>query len=97
MPKFEYYPREGGKQLAFDIARPILQLADDLRTMFAGQSIKVKELIDQHIRTSPFIGKNYRRVLREMEDAGEVICDPPEDKRLTNTMGDRVVVTIPKR
>jgi three-Cys-motif partner protein len=95
VPKFEYLPASGGRQLAFGDERPILKLAEDLRREFAGRKMTVRQIVDEHNVGTQFIARNYKRVLREMEAAGEVACDPDAQARKKNTLADRVMVSFP--
>ena len=97
VPMFEYIPSFGGRQLAFDRPRPILALADDLMKTFAGQTLTVQEVFDVHNVGTPFIKPNYKQVLREMESAAEVTCEPDQESRRANTMADRVLVSFPPK
>jgi len=95
VPLFEYLPSYGGRQLPFEISRPILALPADLQKRFEGQAMTVQDIIDTHNLGTPFTKKNYKKVLMEMEERGEVSCDPDRESRRKNTIGDRVLVSFP--
>ncbi len=95
VPLFEYLPAYGGRQLPFEGSRPIAALSEDLRTKFAGQTMKVQTIFDVHNLGTPFTKKNYKTVLTEMEERGEVSCEPDRDSRKKNTIADRVLVSFP--
>jgi hypothetical protein len=95
VPKFEYMPRSEGHQLQFDLDRPLHQLPADLLTKFKGQTIRVESLILRHTIGTPFLERNYKQVLIELEQRAEISCDPPAERRRPRTMGDDVFVTFP--
>lgn len=94
VPLFEYLPTQtGGMQLAFDRPRPLLALGDDLLNRFKGRSLTVEQIITEHHVGTQFIPSNYKRVLKQLEQAGHITCDPSE--RRVDTMGNAVKVTFP--
>ncbi len=95
VPLFEYMPKSVGRQLAFERDRPIEALPADLLSRFAGQTLTMKEVYDQHNVGTPFIKPNYKKVLIEMEERGEVQCEPGRGSRMANTLADRVLVSFP--
>ena len=95
VPSFEYMPRSGGTQLAFDRERPIVALPAQLLKTFARETLSVHEIYDRHNVGTPFIKRNYKRVLIDMEKAGQVTCDPGIKSRRPNTIADRVLVSFP--
>ncbi len=94
VPLFEYIPSGGGRQLLFDRVRPITVLSEDLRKTFARQTLTVQDIFDQHNVGTPFIKRNYKRVLIAMEDRGEIACEPDQQSRKANTMADHVLVSF---
>ncbi len=97
VPMFEYLPPHGGRQLPFDDERPLRALPNDLLSHFAGHTVSVKDIIEEHHPRTPFIGKNYKKVLRQLEAEGRVRCTPTADERPRGktTMADRVAVSFP--
>ena len=97
---FEYTPVEDNQlRLLFAYSRPI----DDLRRMlaadFAGQTLAMKDVYEPHHVGRPYVKKNYKAILVEMEQAGEVSCRPPAAERPRRsgkpTLADHVLVTFP--
>ena len=98
---FEYTPVDDDQlQLLFAYSRPIDALRRMLRDEFAGRSLTVKQLYDRHHIGRPFVSKNYKDILVEMEASGEVTCRPPAAERRPRlgkpTLADRVLLTFPK-
>ena len=96
VPSFTYSPAEADTPLLFSLYQPLTVLADDLSRRFAGQVMTMKAVYEAHHVDTPFIAKNYKRVLAEMELAGRIIADPPASKRPKSkgaaTFGDAVTV-----
>lgn len=97
---FEYTPVEDNQlRLLFAYSRPLDELRRMLASDFAGRRLAVKQVYERHHLGKPFVRKNYKDVLVEMEAAGEVSCEPPADSRQKRkgkvTMADRVVVSFP--
>jgi len=95
VPLFEYIPKSAGKQLTFERDRPIQGLPADLLSKFAGQTLTMGDVYDQHNVGTPFIKRNYKTVLIEMEERGEVECEPERESRRANTLADHVLVSFP--
>ena len=95
VPKFEYLPEAEGRQIAFEIDRPLAALAPDLLGKFAGRTLTMEAVFHQHNVGTPFVSRNYKTVLGEMESRGEIACDPPAENRRRGTFADRVRVTFP--
>jgi three-Cys-motif partner protein len=96
---FEYTPVEDQQlSLLFAYSRPIDELRRMLRADFAGRSLPMKQIYESHHLGRPYVAKNYKDILLEMELAGEITCQPPHTKRPPRsgkpTMGDKVQVTF---
>ncbi len=97
VPMFEYVPSSGGRQLKFGRPRPLAELPEDLLDQFAGQTLTVEEIFDLHGIGTPFIKRNYKAVLMDLEEEGIVTCEPDQESRRRNTMADHVLVSFPPR
>jgi hypothetical protein len=95
VPLFEYMPKSAGKQLALERDRPIEALPEDLLSRFAGQTLTMKEVYDLHNVETPFIERNYKTVLMEMEKKDQIQCEPDRESRKANTLADHVKITFP--
>lgn len=96
---FAYSPADARNPLLFSLSRPLEALADDLSTSFAGRTVRMVDVYKGHHIDTPYILKNYKHALCELEAAGRVTCVPPADKRRKiggkATMGDDVRLTFP--
>jgi hypothetical protein len=64
-----------------------------LLTTFAGRTVAMLDIYEQHHIGRRFIKKNYKDVLLQMETRGLIRCEPA--KRRLGTFGDGVKVTFP--
>jgi three-Cys-motif partner protein len=96
VPSFAYSPADARTPLLFSLNQPLTTLANDLAERFAGTVMTMKAIYDAHHVNTPFIARNYKRVLGDMESAGRIVVDPPASKRRTKngeiTFGDDVTV-----
>jgi hypothetical protein len=82
--------------MLFELNRPLDDLEGMLLSRFAGESCTVDEIFQRHNVDRPYIRKNYKEVLRAMEEKGEVQADPPQGRRPKNTLADKTLITFPK-
>lgn len=96
---FAYSPADARCPLLFSLARPLDALADLLASTYAGRTITMADIYRGHHIDTPYVSKNYKHALLELEAAGRVRCDPPADKRRKHagkpTFADSVVVAFP--
>ena len=89
---FEYIPLS--QQLLFPMM-PIPTI-NDLKTEllhdFQGATQKMQEIYQQHSIGKPYIKKNYKQALMELEAKNDITTTPPQDERRKDTMGDNVVI-----
>ncbi|PGH55916.1 hypothetical protein CRT60_21950 [Azospirillum palustre] len=95
---FAYSPADAATPLLFSLARPLDGLADDLCQCFAGRTLKMVEIYRQHHVDTPYISRNYKEALRQLEGAGRIIARPAAVDRPMRkgqrTFGDDVSVTF---
>lgn len=92
---FEYNPADKRMPLLFELSRPIDELADLLLADFEGRTISFKELYEQHSVGKPYVERNYKDVLLQLETTRKIITNPPSDKRRPETFGEKVEITFP--
>ena len=101
VPSFEYSIASTRQPALFELSRPLDNLAEMLLEAFAGQQLTMHEIYLRHSIDRPYIEKNYKDVLKQLEAGEQIITDPPASKRRrikgVITFGDEVVVTFPKR
>jgi three-Cys-motif partner protein len=100
-PSFMYNPATSRQTLLFELMRPLEELEEMLLKEYAGKSISVEQLYNEHNIDRPYILKNYKHALRELETQGKITAAPPAEKRQKRngevTFADHVVVTFPPR
>ena len=72
VPSFTYSPADRKFPLLFELTHPL----DDLETMllkdFAGRSLSLQMIYEEHCVGKPYILKNYRDALRRLEYKGKI-------------------------
>jgi hypothetical protein len=76
-------------------------LGTNLLDRYAGRTMSMKQVFDDHNVGTPFIERNYKKVLGQMEAAGQIVANPPASARPTRngerTFSDRTSVTFPRK
>lgn len=100
VPSFEYNPAPAIQLSLFDI-KPPDELENMLLDEFAGQTLTMEEIYNQHNVGKRYISKNYKAALRKLEQQGKIIVDPPASTRKKSkgeiTFADKVRVTFPPK
>jgi three-Cys-motif partner protein len=81
VPSFEYNPATARQPFLFELTRPLDELESMLLDQFAGRTMTMKEIYDQHHVGKPYIGKNYKAALNNLEAQGKIVAEPPANKR----------------
>jgi hypothetical protein len=82
-------------------SQPLAQLKQGLMAHFADRIVPVQQIWEEYDRVDPrFIPRNYKDALLTLEAEGEVVMDPPAERRQTRlgkpTLADWVRVRFPK-
>lgn len=100
VPSFEYNPADKRQPLLFELSRPLEDLKKMLPKDFAGRRITVGEIYEEHNIDRPYIRKNYKDALRQLEAEEVIKATPPATQRVKRkgevTLADQVVITFPK-
>jgi len=101
VPLFEYNSATQNQPLLFELSRPLDDLENMLLNEFAGQTLTMEAIYNQHHVGKRYISKNYKEALRKLEQQGKIIVDPPTSKRRKYkgeiTFGEQVKVTFPPK
>ncbi|MBE9163396.1 three-Cys-motif partner protein TcmP [Tychonema sp. LEGE 06208] len=101
VPSFEYNPAPPKYPLLYELYRPLDELESLLLDEFAGKTLTMEEIYNQHHVGKRYISKNYKAALRKLEQQGKIIADPPASKRRKHqgeiTFGDKVKVTFSQK
>ena len=94
-PAMQDQPQLAGLSARFD------ELGDILCDRFAGKTMSVRDVFDQHNVGTPYVLRNYKDALIELEELGRIDVSPAADGRQLRkgrvTMADRVRITFPSR
>ena len=100
VPSFRYSPASERFPLLFNLTTPLEDLEKELLHQFAGKTLTMQDIYEKHNVGRPFISRNYKRALNNLESAGKVQADPPAAKRRMQkgerTFPDHVKVIFPK-
>jgi three-Cys-motif partner protein len=95
VPSFEYNPidaRFAAQQpLLFQLVRPIDDLGEMLLREFAGRTLTMKEVYELHNVGRSFIKKNYKAVLKELENENRIAVE----EHRKGTLADTISITFP--
>ena len=98
---FEYSPADKRYPVLFRLATPLDELQDRLLGTFAGRTLTMRAIYEEHSPGTPFVETNYKDALVRLEEDDRVVADPPAEKRKKmagkRTFADHVVVSFPKR
>jgi hypothetical protein len=94
VPTFEYNPADSRQPLLFELVRPLDDLEGLLLAKFAGRTLPMLQIFEEHNVDTPYIKRNYKDALLQLEAAGKIVTNP--NKRRAGTFGDKVLVTFPK-
>jgi hypothetical protein len=107
---FEFNPATADQRLLFGLLRPLSDLEGLLEEKFAGRTLTMEEIFNEHNCLAlgsrhnymlPYTDKNYKDVLNKMELAGKITASKPYDKRQTRngekTFADDILVTFPPK
>jgi hypothetical protein len=101
VPSFEYNPATLQHPLLFELTRPLDELESMLLDKFSGRCLTMKEIYDQHNVGKPYIKKNYKTALGNLEAQNKIVADPPANKRQKRkgevTFADSVKVIFPSK
>ena len=101
VPSFEFSPASERYPLLFELFRPLEDLEEMLLGEFAGRSLTMHEIYQQHNVGRRFIEPNYKKVLGAMEAAAKIRAAPPMHQRPKKkgevTFAGHVVVTFPAK
>jgi len=98
VPTFEYNPADflPKQTLLFKLSRPLDDLQEMLLKSFAGQTISMIEIYQQHNADTPYIKSNYKEALKALEENGKIVAKKPDGKsRRKGTFADNVLAIFP--
>lgn len=97
VPSFEYSPADARQPMLFELSRPLEDLEGMLLARFAGRCVTMEQVYQEHNVGTRYVKRNYKEVLRTLEEKGIIEAEPPAAQRKRKTFADHVVVTFPAR
>ncbi len=101
VPSFTYSPAEKRQPVLFELSRPLEDLGEMLLEEFAGRRLTMRHIYKTHSVGRPFVARNYKDVLIQLESDGRILADPPASDRRKRqgivTFADDTVVTLPPK
>ncbi len=78
---FEYSPADARQPLLFAMSRPLDDLEQMLLTKFAGCTLDYQQAYQEHNVGTPYIEKNYKDAMRNLEAKGQITTPIPASRR----------------
>ncbi|MGL4500208.1 MAG: hypothetical protein ACRCU2_14175 [Planktothrix sp.] len=76
-------------------------MTDMLTDEFAGKTMTMKQVYEQHHVGTRYIKGNYKEALKKLEQSGKILANPQANKRRQFkgkiTFSDKVQVTFPSK
>ena len=93
VPSFEYNPADYLPQqtLLFQLSRPLDDLKNMLLEEFSGKTLSMEAIYKNHNIDTPFIKRNYKKVLIELANESKI----ETSKHRKDTLGDKVIIHFP--
>ena len=101
VPSFTYSPADASMPLLFSLTTPLDKLEGMLQHDFAGQTLTMQQIYQQHSIDRGYVKKNYKAALLNLERSGQITASPaleakpPATGRRVGTFADTVSVTFP--
>ncbi len=92
---FAYSPADASMPLLFSLARPAELLKNDLLKAFAGMTIDFRSMYERHSVNTPYVRKNYRAILAELEESSVIKVTTSKSRRQKGTFADHVSISFP--
>jgi three-Cys-motif partner protein len=98
VPSLTYSPADASMPLLFSLQRPLDQLKASLMEAYTGQERSVEEIYERHSVDTPYILKNYKEILTQLEKDGIIgVRSLKGGKRRKGTFASHLLVNFPKK
>ena len=95
IPSFSYSPADASTPLLFSLAQPLSKLKQSMLDAFAGQEINLKQIYGSHSIDTSYVERNYREVLKQLENEGTISVRSTKGKRRPGTFAEHVLINFP--
>lgn len=97
VPSLTYSPADRSMPLLFSLQRPLDQLRSSLLDTFAGKELSVAEIYERHSVDTPYILKNYKDILSQLEAERIITVKSQKTRRPKGTFADHLLIKFPLR
>lgn len=95
VPTLTYSPADSERQpMLFELNRPLDDLKGMLLSDYAGKSLRMIEIYQEHSVGRRYVKRNYKAVLADMESQGEIST---RGRRSSRGFADDVIAIFPRR
>ena len=81
--------------LLFSLQRPLDQLRASLLKDFSGRELALSEIYERHSVDTPYVMKNYKESLTQLEAEGKVVVRSLKGIRRKGTFAGHLLVKFP--
>lgn len=96
VPSFIYSPADASMPLLFSLTQPLSKLKNSLLDTFAGREVTFKQIYETHSIDTPYVEKNYRGILTQLESERIISVRSTKGKRRAGTFADHVTIRFPE-
>ena len=96
VPSFTYSSADASTPLLLPFTQPLSDLRASLLNQFAGDERTLGQIYEAHSPDTPFVEKNYRDVLKQLEKEGIVTGRSTRGMRKPSTYPNHVLVKFPR-
>ncbi len=92
VPSFSYSPADASTPLLFSLTQHRSALKRSLLDTFAGQQVTFESIYESHSVDRPYIRKNYREVLKQLEREGAIRVHSTKSRRPAGSFAPHVLI-----
>ncbi len=96
VPSFTYSPADASMPLLFSLSQPLSKLRQSLLETFSGKEVTFDQIYQSHSVDKPYISKNYRSVLKDLESDSLIVASSNKGKRRKGTYPNHVLIKFPE-
>jgi GMT-like wHTH domain len=95
VPSLTYSPADASMPLLFSLQRPLDELKETLPRDFEGKELSVDQIYEQHSINKPYVLKNYKEILVQLENEGKIAVRSVKGTRRKGTFANHLLVRFP--